>query len=391
MTLRATNYAVSFTVIEKNTKEILKSSSVLITSDQRKQEGLNNTWSEQSFQEVIRRWQEAVYRKDVAVNILTVQAVQHELDGDVALGVNADLQEYDDSDYDFDTTSFLKRCLGALKMDPPQLSYDDLRALVLNGPLSDGDVPSKSGRNRLIKEGLASDAVIGGKDGYTVATYLGRALYKMYLADRAREQGADKMDELTCRREEKFKAEAHAKLQEIMKMPPVLCTVIYDFFKHVREYLNDGGKNLSRINPIDLVDIHHVEPTAWVFSAEEVRYFRIALNEPKNELFKIVRIHSAPATRSKDQDKKYANFLIDIFKSWKKDCQECFGSEDQHAAAILFLGIYFIGYYAGMNYGVATHYDAADEQKNFTVMFYPPDGSKIPEVTITFYSDGWKK
>lgn len=42
------------------------------------------------------------------------------------------------------------------------------------GPLWDGDVPSKAGRDSLLDLRLASRVIYGGKDGYTAATYLGR-------------------------------------------------------------------------------------------------------------------------------------------------------------------------------------------------------------------------
>jgi hypothetical protein len=56
--------------------------------------------------------------------------------------------------------------------------FDTLHALVLNGPLWDGDVPSKSGRDSLIDRGLAVRVVVRGEDGYTAATYAGRDTWK---------------------------------------------------------------------------------------------------------------------------------------------------------------------------------------------------------------------
>lgn len=50
---------------------------------------------------------------------------------------------------------------------------DNLIALVKNGPLYDGDVPSKSGRDELLDLRLCSKAVVRGDTGYQVANYLG--------------------------------------------------------------------------------------------------------------------------------------------------------------------------------------------------------------------------
>lgn len=55
---------------------------------------------------------------------------------------------------------------------------DTLIALVENGPVWDGDLPSKSGRDGLIARGLAVRVVVEGEDGWQAATYAGRDAYK---------------------------------------------------------------------------------------------------------------------------------------------------------------------------------------------------------------------
>lgn len=55
---------------------------------------------------------------------------------------------------------------------------DTLIALVENGPLWDGDLPSKTGRNLLIERGYAACVVVKGEDGWQAATYAGRDAYK---------------------------------------------------------------------------------------------------------------------------------------------------------------------------------------------------------------------
>lgn len=55
---------------------------------------------------------------------------------------------------------------------------DTLIALIEHGPLWDGDVPSKRGRDDLIDRGLAVRILVNGSDGYTAATYRGRDAYK---------------------------------------------------------------------------------------------------------------------------------------------------------------------------------------------------------------------
>ena len=55
---------------------------------------------------------------------------------------------------------------------------DTLIALVEQGPLWDGDVPSKQGRDSLVQRGLAARVVVKGEDGWQAATYAGRDAYK---------------------------------------------------------------------------------------------------------------------------------------------------------------------------------------------------------------------
>lgn len=55
---------------------------------------------------------------------------------------------------------------------------DTLIALVEQGPLWDGDVPSKRGRDSLVQRGLAAKVIVKGEDGWQAATYAGRDAYK---------------------------------------------------------------------------------------------------------------------------------------------------------------------------------------------------------------------
>lgn len=54
---------------------------------------------------------------------------------------------------------------------------DTLVALVESGPLWDGDVPSKVGRDSLLQKDLAIRVVVKGEDGWQAATYKGRNIY----------------------------------------------------------------------------------------------------------------------------------------------------------------------------------------------------------------------
>jgi len=55
---------------------------------------------------------------------------------------------------------------------------DTLIALIENGPLFDGDLPSKTGRDTLIDNEFAVRVVVKGEDGFNAATHKGAELYK---------------------------------------------------------------------------------------------------------------------------------------------------------------------------------------------------------------------
>lgn len=59
--------------------------------------------------------------------------------------------------------------------------FDTLLALAKNGPLWDGDVPSKSGRDDLIEHGMAIRVVVKGEDGFTGLTYKGRDFFVKHM------------------------------------------------------------------------------------------------------------------------------------------------------------------------------------------------------------------
>lgn len=50
---------------------------------------------------------------------------------------------------------------------------DTLGALINAGPVWDGDLPSKAGRNNLVELGLATKCVCNGRQGFQAATYRG--------------------------------------------------------------------------------------------------------------------------------------------------------------------------------------------------------------------------
>ena len=58
-----------------------------------------------------------------------------------------------------------------------------IRAAYKHGPLFDGDVPSKSGRDSLVNKGYMARIVVKGKNGYNACTYKGAWAYKLIWVD----------------------------------------------------------------------------------------------------------------------------------------------------------------------------------------------------------------
>lgn len=60
--------------------------------------------------------------------------------------------------------------------------YDVIIAAFKHGPLHDGDVPSKSGRDSLLSEGYIAKVIVRGEDGFNALTYRGSAIYRILEA-----------------------------------------------------------------------------------------------------------------------------------------------------------------------------------------------------------------
>lgn len=61
---------------------------------------------------------------------------------------------------------------------------DTLCALHTAGPLWDGDVPSKSGRDELLKKKLAAKIIVKNEEGYQACTYRGHRVLRCALPNR---------------------------------------------------------------------------------------------------------------------------------------------------------------------------------------------------------------
>lgn len=74
-----------------------------------------------------------------------------------------------------------KKLIGdVLRMSGAEI--DTLVALYERGPLYDGDVPSKSGRDALVRSDMAAKVIVRGEDGYNACTYKGACAYRVYAA-----------------------------------------------------------------------------------------------------------------------------------------------------------------------------------------------------------------
>lgn len=71
---------------------------------------------------------------------------------------------------------------------------DTIVATYKNGPLFDGDVPSKAARDALVKEGYMARIVVKGEQGYNALTYKGRDLYNLIQAGITKEASVTKAE-----------------------------------------------------------------------------------------------------------------------------------------------------------------------------------------------------
>ena len=59
---------------------------------------------------------------------------------------------------------------------------ETIKAAFNHGPLYDGDVPSKSSRDTLVKDSFIAKVVVKGEDGFNACTYKGRWAYRILNA-----------------------------------------------------------------------------------------------------------------------------------------------------------------------------------------------------------------
>lgn len=80
------------------------------------------------------------------------------------------------NDFSLMTTSEIEyfKEVAAVAISLSNAEESTLNACHSNGPLEDGDVPSKSARDSLLDKGFVSKVIVKGEDGYNACTYKGR-------------------------------------------------------------------------------------------------------------------------------------------------------------------------------------------------------------------------
>lgn len=89
--------------------------------------------------------------------------------------LHTDLSSKDDV---FDS---VKLILDAQRLSGAEI--DTLIALYRAGPLFDGGVPSKHGRDKLVDKGMACRVVVKGDDGYNACTLPGARVYRLIVSE----------------------------------------------------------------------------------------------------------------------------------------------------------------------------------------------------------------
>lgn len=82
-----------------------------------------------------------------------------------------------DTSSDKELSQFVK--MVVLAEDAIINASDTIVGLYRDGPLRDGDVPSKQERDWLLKYDLAAKVVVKGEDGYQALTYKGARVFRL--------------------------------------------------------------------------------------------------------------------------------------------------------------------------------------------------------------------
>lgn len=77
--------------------------------------------------------------------------------------------------------TYAKTVLAHVKTMSPSLR-SSLRVFFTNGPLFDGDVPSKTERTELVEAGYVAKIVVKGEEGFNACTYRGSLAHRMIMA-----------------------------------------------------------------------------------------------------------------------------------------------------------------------------------------------------------------
>jgi hypothetical protein len=95
---------------------------------------------------------------------------------DIAKELNTDFSPMTQSEVDY----FKEVASVALNLSAQEKTV--LRACQQSGPLEDGDVPSKSGRDQLLDKGFVAKVIVKGEQGYNACTYRGHLALQVVTA-----------------------------------------------------------------------------------------------------------------------------------------------------------------------------------------------------------------
>lgn len=82
--------------------------------------------------------------------------------------------EFDSDERITDAVKFI-----SIVQEMSQSEKDVIMGSFEHGPLWDGDIPSKSGRDSLLDSGFISKVVVKGEEGYNACTYKGARAYRV--------------------------------------------------------------------------------------------------------------------------------------------------------------------------------------------------------------------
>lgn len=195
------------------------------------------------------------------------------------------------------------------------------------------------------------------------------------------------MNDIAKKKAELEKAEALLQLKAI-GMSEDVADMVYRQMESYRNLIGVQDPSVLEHNPLDLTDIEILDG-AWVFSAEGINFFRLAVDEPFQEDY-IAYAAARVGPSGRFSPDEATSFVKHQFDAWMTEQSACYGvgSEDDYSANLVMGSFYFA--YLLMHSSEVRLFRR--EAGGLTVIFNISHGfGDIRTVRLDYYQDVWEK